>query len=106
MSTYESAYKSLLQGVTQQQPAARLDGQHTAQVNMVSDPVTNLRRRPGVQYKQSWAWTSADSDHVVAWFTDLSGTRMHILLNTNTGNIRLLDEDYVEIQALDAGGSG
>lgn len=42
MSTYEAAYKSLLQGVSQQLPEERLPGQLTAQVNMVSDPVTNL----------------------------------------------------------------
>ncbi len=103
MSTYESSYKSLLQGVSQQLPSERLVGQLTAQVNMVSDPVTNLRRRPGVLMRKSWAWAGADTDHVLAWFTDIAGSRVHILLNTNTGNIRILNESYVEEANLDGG---
>lgn len=103
MSTYEAAYKTLLQGVSQQLPSERLPGQVTAQVNMVSDPVTNLRRRPGVTMRKSWNWPSADADHIRAWFSDLAGSRVHILLNTNTGNIRILNEDYVEEASLNGG---
>ena len=73
MSTYEAAYKSLLQGVSQQLPEERLPGQLTSQVNMVSDPVTNLRRRPGVLFRKSWAWASADYGHSLGWFTDIAG---------------------------------
>lgn len=51
MSTFESSYKSLLQGVSQQIPSERLPGQLTSQLNMLSDPVTGLRRRPGVEFK-------------------------------------------------------
>ena len=103
MSTYESAYKSLLQGVSQQLPEERLPGQLTAQVNMVSDPVTNLRRRPGVLFRKSWPWSGADSEHTLGWFTDIAGSRVHILLNTATGNIRILDEAYNQEASLDAG---
>lgn len=103
MSTYESAYKSLLQGVSQQLPPERLPGQLTAQVNMLSDPVTNLRRRPGVAFRKGWDWTDADSGHILAWFTDIAGARINILLNTVTGNLRILDEDYVQEASLDAG---
>ena len=103
MSTYEAAYKSLLQGVSQQLPEERLPGQLTSQVNMVSDPVTNLRRRPGVLFRKSWAWASADYEHSLGWFTDIAGSRVHILLNTNTGNIRILDENFVEEASLNAG---
>lgn len=103
MSTYEAAYKSLLQGVSQQLPEERLPGQLTAQVNMVSDPVTNLRRRPGVVFRKSWAWASADYEHSLGWFTDIAGSRVHILLNTNTGNIRILDEQFNEEASLNGG---
>ena len=103
MSTYEAAYKSLLQGVSQQLPEERLPGQLTAQTNMVADPVTNLRRRPGVLYRKSWAWPGADSDHVLGWFSDVAGSRVHVLLNTNTGNIRILDEEFNEEASLEAG---
>lgn len=103
MSTYEAAYKSLLQGVSQQLPEERLPGQLTAQVNMVSDPVTNLRRRPGVVFRKSWAWASADYEHSLGWFTDIAGSRVNILLNTNTGNIRILDEQFNEGASLNGG---
>lgn len=103
MSTYEAAYKSLLQGVSQQLPEERLPGQLTAQVNMVSDPVTNLRRRPGVVFRKSWAWASADYEHSLGWFTDIAGSRVNILLNTNTGNIRILDEQFNEEASLKGG---
>ena len=33
MGTYEDSHKSLLQGVSQQIPQARIPGQHTAQDN-------------------------------------------------------------------------
>lgn len=103
MSTYEAAYKSMLQGVSQQLPEERLPGQLTSQVNMVSDPVTNLRRRPGVVFRKSWAWASADYEHSLGWFTDISGSRVNILLNTNTGNIRILDEQFNEEASLNGG---
>lgn len=44
---YEDTYPSLIQGVSQQTPQERLDGQLGAQVNMLSDPVNGLRRRSG-----------------------------------------------------------
>lgn len=44
---YEGTYRSLIQGVSQQTPQERLDGQLGAQVNMLSDPVNGLRRRTG-----------------------------------------------------------
>ena len=103
MSTYESAYKSLLQGVSQQLPQERLPGQVSSQVNMVSDPVTNVRRRPGVSVQRAWDWTSSTADNTLAWFTDIAGARVSILLNTSTGNIRILNEAFAEEASLDAG---
>lgn len=50
MAVYEGVYKSLLQGVSQQTPQERQDGQLGSQVNMLSDPVTGLRRRSGIKY--------------------------------------------------------
>lgn len=103
MSTYESAHKSLLQGVSQQLPEDRLPGQVTAQTNMMSDPVTNLRRRPGVLYRKAWEWASADASNILGWFTDIAGSRVHLLLNTVTGNLRVLNESYVQEASLDGG---
>ena len=53
MSVYEGVYKSLLQGVSQQTPQEREDGQLGEQVNMLSDPVTGLRRRGGTKFTQA-----------------------------------------------------
>lgn len=103
MSTFESSYKSLLQGVSQQIPRERLPGQLTAQLNMLSDPVTNLRRRPGAQLLAHIPWASVDASSIIGWFTDVAGTRMHILLNTNTGVIVLLDGNLATLATLNAG---
>lgn len=43
----DSVYPTLLLGVSQQAPQARLPGQHAEQVNMMPDPVSGLARRPG-----------------------------------------------------------
>lgn len=53
MAVYEGVYKSFLQGVSQQTPQEREDGQLGTQVNMLSDPVTGLRRRGGVKFTHS-----------------------------------------------------
>lgn len=103
MSTYEASYKPQLQGVSQQIPEERLPGQLTAQTNMLSDPVTGLRRRPGLQYKQAWTWSGVDDDTVTGWFTDVAGQRVHVLVNSATGNIRVLGEDFVEVANLNGG---
>ncbi len=43
------SYESLIRGVSQQVPHDRRIGQHTEQVNMLSDPVNGLTRRHGSQ---------------------------------------------------------
>lgn len=104
MSTYEAAYKSLLQGVSQQLAQERLPGQLSAQVNMLSDPVTNLRRRHGAVMRASWAWPGADYLHLLTWFVDVAGSRIHVYLNTLSGQIQVLDENYTVVATL-AGGA-
>lgn len=46
----EGAIGGTLQGVSQQSPTERLAGQCSEQVNMLSDPVTGVRRRPSTEY--------------------------------------------------------
>lgn len=103
MSTFESSYKSLLQGVSQQIPRERLPGQLTAQLNMLADPVTNLRRRPGAQYLKHRAWLDVDAEHILGWFTDVAGERLHVLLNTTTGQVLLMDGALNELAMLEGG---
>ena len=63
MAAYASAYKAFLQGVSQQLPSERLAGQATAQHNMLSDPVTGVRRRLGVKFRKQFPWTGINKDH-------------------------------------------
>ena len=94
MSAYESSYKSLLQGVSQQIPKERLPGQLSAQLNMLADPVTNLRRRPGTALVRQDTFGSTQYDRIKTWFTDVSGERCHVVLNTLTGVLRLYDVNW------------
>ncbi len=96
MSAFEGSYKSLIQGVSQQSPELRLPGQVTESVNMLSDPVTGLRRRPGLEVKQNITWSGAQEGRFRAWFTDIAGQRVHLMLNTATGNLKVLNEQFVE----------
>lgn len=47
MAKYSGSYDDLIRGVSQQIPQDRREGQHTDQVNMISDPVRGLCRRHG-----------------------------------------------------------
>jgi hypothetical protein len=94
MTAFESSHKSLLMGVSQQVPEERLPGQLTAQLNMLSDPVTNLRRRPGLSVANHIDWSTAEDGKVIGWFTDVAGVRCHVLVNIVTGGIILQDESY------------
>lgn len=50
MTLIDSSYASIVQGVSQQVPYQRRPGQMESQLNMLSDPVYGLRRRPGARY--------------------------------------------------------
>src|SRR5690554_4706426 len=97
MSSFESSYLNLLQGVSQQVPRARLPGQLTEQTNMLSDPVTGLRRRPGIEYlyaQDTGQSDGADSDSIFAQFTDIAGSQCHIMVNTKLGEVYIRDVNY------------
>lgn len=102
MSAFEDSYKSQLQGVSQQIARERLDGQVTAQENMLSDAVTNLRRRPGAAYAYDLSLPTATEDTILAWNTDLSGVQCHVVLNTANGQITILDALYSVLASLPA----
>lgn len=100
MSAFEDSYKSQLQGVSQQIARDRLPGQVTAQENMLSDPVTNLRRRPGAAVVYTLSIPGATDATIRAWDTDLAGYKCHIVVNTVDGVVRLLDADYAPLATL------
>lgn len=62
----ELAYPSLLYGVSQQTPRERQNGQLTEQLNMLSDPVTGIRRRPGL-IKAFELESNGDIDWTKVW---------------------------------------
>lgn len=92
MSAFESSYKSLLQGVSQQVPRERLDGQVTALDNMLCDAVTNLRRRPGVEYAYDMEWEGVAAGTVRSWNTDIGGFKVDVLVNTSNGEVAVRNE--------------
>lgn len=104
MPAYESAAPQMLHGVSQQIPRARLPGQVTAQLNCLSDPVTGLRRRPGVQQQFDFALTDATNASIKAWYADVAGVQVHVVLNCATGAIKILGSDYSVLATL-AGGA-
>lgn len=53
MAKIKGSYRSLIKGVSEQVPHDRLEGQHTEQVNMVSDPIRGLTRRRGSKFLDS-----------------------------------------------------
>ena len=65
-----NSYGSLLRGVSQQVAQDRSDGQHTEQVNMLSDPVNGLSRRHGSLWQAEKHMTSLLPAQLAAYVTD------------------------------------
>lgn len=99
MSSFEDSYKSQLQGVSQQTPRERIDGQMSAQENMLSDVVTNLRRRPGAAAIYNLSVPDATDSSILCWDTDLAGQKIIIMLNIVDGSIRVLSSTTYDVLA-------
>lgn len=78
----------------------RQPGQVTAQENMLSDVVTNCRRRPGSEYKFSLSSDGANATNIKAYFLDISGQKVHVVINTSTGELVVLDTSYAVLATL------
>lgn len=89
MSVYEGVYKSLLQGVSQQTPQEREDGQLGEQINMLSDPVTGLRRRGGVKYSTHLQGQSPNS---YIQLVDIGGKARAVVVDTTTGVVKIIKD--------------
>ncbi len=87
--------------MSQQIATERLPGQVGAQDNMLSDPVTNLRRRPGAAYAFHYNSVDSTDENIKAWFTDIAGTRVHVILNMGTGEVTIMDDVYTVLATLD-----
>lgn len=95
-SGLEGTYKSLLQGVSQQVPRLRLDGQVSAQENMLSDPVTSIRRRPGTALLASYNFGSGP---LYTQYLERGSDGRNLVINTSTGNWWLLNKDGSAVTA-------
>lgn len=89
MSVYEGVYKSLIQGVSQQTPQEREDGQLGAQLNMLSDPVTGLRRRAGVKYTDT---ISAINPESYIRIVNIDGVQRIIAIDTDSGSLYVFND--------------
>lgn len=89
----ELAYPSLLYGVSQQTPRERQNGQLTEQVNMLSDPVTGLRRRPGL-IKAFELESNGDIDWTKVWsqYMEVGSLQINLIIFTNSGKWLALDK--------------
>lgn len=92
MAIREGTYKSLIQGVSQQIPQERSDGQLGSQWNMLSDPVTGLRRRAGV--KLHARLTSLSSSSYIR-MVDILGVYYFMCIDTTTGTMKIYTYDGV-----------
>ncbi|MGL6086421.1 MAG: hypothetical protein ACRC29_10960 [Enterobacterales bacterium] len=59
----QGSYGRLIQGMSQQPPAVRLDGQVTYQLNMVSDVVDGVKTRPGTTNVKAILSNMLDNSH-------------------------------------------
>lgn len=94
--SYEGTYESLLGGVSEQVFFSRQPNQCSAQVNMLCDLVTGLRRRPGSRkYKYSVPTFSVDAtkDEIAQYQTDIGEGTVCVLVNTRTGVTLIVPED-------------
>ena len=65
-----NSYASLLRGVSQQVPQDRSEGQHTEQVNMLSDPVNGLTRRHGSEWRAEKLMAGLTVGQMAAYIAD------------------------------------
>lgn len=99
MSSLEGTFPSLLQGVSQQVPRLRLDGQVAAQENMLSDPVTGIRRRPGTPVRVVHNFGDLTDTNLFTQYIERGADGRNLVINTQFGNWWVLSNDAVNVLA-------
>lgn len=90
-NSLEGTIPSLLQGVSQQIPRERKPGQLGSQVNMLADPVTSIRRRPGAVLLNNATGIAAPlSGQLFTSYVERGTDGRHLVINTATGDWYLL----------------
>lgn len=97
-TSLEGTIPSLLQGVSQQIPRERKPGQLGSQVNMLADPVTSIRRRPGaVLLNNGTGITAPLSGQLFTSYVERGTDGRHLVINTATGDWYLLGKDTGQV---------
>lgn len=95
MTLYSGQITQLLQGVSQQHPKDRAEGQITEQVNCLSDVVQGLRRRPPVKVLSTLTGISTsftlDEHSAIYSYSRGDGLEEYIMLFDTAGNIKVYD---------------
>jgi hypothetical protein len=86
----EGTIPSLLQGVSQQIPRERQPGQLGAQLNMLSDPVTSIRRRPPAYNVITTDLDYSGNDKLFSAYIERGNDGRHLLIDTVPGRWMLL----------------
>lgn len=97
MSTVQGNYPTLLGGVSQQVYTERQVGQVETQVNMTSDTVRGLRKRPGTRLVldvsgEATQWSLGNTGHLRQFTADLGWGQTSFVVNTITGTVTAIQE--------------
>lgn len=96
----EGSYAPMLQGVSQQVEHERLPGQVQEQINMLSDPQTGIRRRPGASVLFTGTHGGNAISKLVATEATIGGTTLHVHVDAAAGNVKLYDSAGTNVSTL------
>lgn len=91
MSLVDSNYVSLIHGVSRQDPKDRSEGQCTEQINMMSEPVEGLIRRPGVKSRAVIPLTVDPATSVFLDFTAFN-KQFSLIAENTSGDVQCINE--------------
>jgi len=94
MAIVDSAYSSLLQGVSQQEDASKREGQLREQINMWSDPTYGLRRRGGAATKAVVPIITENGKVIITEYENTAGT-FFILWNLLGHTAHVFDSNWM-----------
>ena len=88
---------ALLQGVSQQPVRQRLEGQVTDQINMTSDPVRMLHRRPPTQFLNRFNIGTVDISKTFTYYMELSDlSKYYIIIVPNATTVYIINAETGE----------
>lgn len=91
VTVHEDSYAPLLGGVSQQVPHQRVPGQLTEQTNMLSDPQTGLRRRPGTKWLATYNHSGSALTSTALFYAAIGGVDVLVVCDTANAMLRVFD---------------